>query len=365
MSRTTLGILLGIVMVAQVGFAPISAPASLAQLQQSADLIVVGSASGGIQAGGSLNFTIQVSRVVKGDLLPAISIPASWQASDPGFAMAVSGNGLWFLRRSVGEWRVLPLQSGFATFKDAFIPMPAGPVPDAYAYDATAATVSDKVASEISVAVESGDSLTLFPGLQGFWLDELRSPVVQILYHRMAASSSTQQKFFGLSGLIRAGDAAALVSAIDAAPRFSSSRLEYGILLSSIRNEFRASDARSVAILGGAATDSGLPLDLRESAAFALRGIHTKDALPYLATLLDDPDTKLQAEGVGGLGSFANSLPMQTTACMPSLSCLQMPEHAVYKTQDTIAHFAMGERTIAQLSFWKSWWSQNRIALGY
>src|SRR5215471_13086738 len=179
MSRTTLGILLGIVMVAQVGFAPISAPASLAQLQQSADLIVVGSASGGIQAGGSLNFTIQVSRVVKGDLLPAISIPASWQASDPGFAMAVSGNGLWFLRRSVGEWRVLPLQSGFATFKDAFIPMPAGPVPDAYAYDATAATVSDKVASEISVAVESGDSLTLFPGLQGFWLDELRSPVVQ------------------------------------------------------------------------------------------------------------------------------------------------------------------------------------------
>ncbi len=363
MPRSKLRIILALLFVVGRGYAPIFAPASLAQLQQNADLIVVGNATGGIQAGGFLNFTIQVSRVVKGDILPGISIPANWPSNDP--AIAVYGNCLWFLKQSVGGWRVLPLGSGFATFKDTFVPMPAGALPGAYAYNAATAPLSDRVASEISVAVESGNGLALLSGVHHGWLEELNSPVVQVLYRRMSASNSMQQKILGLSGLIRGGDTTALNSAIEGAPGFSNSRLEYGILLSSIRAEFRASDARSVFILGGAAVNSGLPLDLRESAAHALRGIHTKEALPYLATLLDDPETKLQAEGVGGLASFANGLPIQTQASVPSLSYLKFPEHAPYKTEDTVSYFALGEGAFKYVSFWKSWWAQNRLAFGY
>ena len=181
----------------------------------------------------------------------------------------------------------------------------------------------------------------------------------------MSASSSTQQKILGLSGLIRSGSAAALSSAIEAAPEFSNSKLECGILLRSIRDEFRASDSHSVAVLGQAAVNPDLSLDFRESATHALRAIHTKDALPYLAALLDDPDINLQAEAVGGFASFANGLSIQTTASVPSLAYLQFPERAPYKTEDTVAHFALGEGAIKHLWYWKNWWSQNRIALGY
>ena len=361
--RIAFGTILGVLVAAQSALAPISGSASIAQLQETADLIVAGSASGGIQVGGVLNFTIRVSRVVKGDILPGISIPANWPSTDPAFA--ASGNGLWFLKQSPGGWRVLPLQSGFATFQNAFIPIPAGPLPAPYAYNSAAASVTDKLASEISAATENGNGLVSLFGLHQTWLDELHSPVVQVLYRRMSDSSSIQQKILGLSGLIRGGEAAALNSAVEGSSEFAKSRLEFGILLNSIGNDFRSSDARSVAVLGGAVVNSGLPLDLREGAAHALRGIHTKDALPYLAGLLDDPDTKLQAEGVGGLGSFANGLPIQTPASIPSLSYLQRPEHALYRTEETEANFALGEGSFKYVTFWKNWWEQNKTALGY
>jgi hypothetical protein len=351
-------IILWMFLTAPTCFAPISAPASIAQLTDTADLIIVGSASGGIQAGGILNFSIQVNRVIKGNLLPGISIPANWVSNES--AGAANGHGLWFLKESAGGWRVLPLQSGFATFRDTFIPMQTGALPDPYAYDSSA-SLYDKVASEISAAIESGAERGIWANL----LDQINSPVIQMLYRRMSVSSSGSQKMFGLSGLIRRGDPEAISAAIEAIPAVSTSSLEYGTLLQSIRNEFRSADPKSVATLGQSALTSTLPTDFRESAAFALRSIHTQDALPYLAALLDDPDTKLEAEAIGGLASFANGLPIQTSAGVPSLSYLQMPAHAPYKTEETMAHFAMGPAAIVQLSFWKSWWTQNKTALGY
>lgn len=337
-------------------FVPIAAPASLLQLQKNADLIVVGSASGGYQAGDILNFTIQVSRVVKGDVVAGTPIPVSWQSSPAG---AATGHGLWFLKRSSGGWRVLPVQSGWAQFNDIFVAMPIGPLPTPYAYD-PAAALSDKVASEISAAIESGIGRRLWPST----LDELNSPVTQVLYRRLSTSSSAQPRILGLRGQIRSGSAEALTSAIQAAPALSSSA-EYPILLLSIRDEFRSSDTSSVVILGQTTLNKTLSSDLRESAAHALRAIHTQDALPYLATLLDDPDIKLQEEAIGGLASFANGLPIQTAASVPSLAYLQLPDHAPYKTESTVARFVMGPGAIAQLPFWKSWWAQNRVALGY
>ena len=361
MCRTAFWITFGLLLAAPSGLAPIFAPASLVQLQQNADLILAGSASDGIRAGDSLNFTIQVNRVVKGDIAPATTIKAIWQSNNPGVA---TGHGLWFLKRSPDGWSVLPVQSGWAQFNNIFIPVPTGPLPDAYAYG-PAASASDKVASEISAAIEGIPGLGLLPGLQGGLLDQLNSPVIQVLYRRLAASSSIQQKILGLSGLIRSGNTPALNSAIEAVPAISSSTVEYGTLLLSIRDGFRASDANSAVILGQAAVNTSLRLDFRQSVAHALRGIHTKDALPYLAALLDDPDIELQSEAVGGLASFANGLAIQTAAGGPSLSYLQLPDRAPYKTEDTVAHFALGEAALRYLSYWKTWWSLNRTALGY
>ena len=88
-----------------------------------------------------------------------------------------------------------------------------------------------------------------------------------------------------------------------------------------------------------------------------------------MAALLDDPDPSLRVEAVGGIGSFANGLAVQTQAGVPSLAHLQFPAVWAYKNSDTVAHFALG-RAVADnesfyVSFWRSWWSQNRAGLGY
>jgi hypothetical protein len=51
-------------------------------------------------------------------------------------------------------------------------------------------------------------------------------------------------------------------------------------------------------------------MDLRVAAAGALARMHTQPNLPYLAKLLTEKSTMLQAMGVGGLASFANNVPI-------------------------------------------------------
>jgi hypothetical protein len=122
--------------------------------------------------------------------------------------------------------------------------------------------------------------------------------------------------------------------------------------------------------VGRVATDSLMPTTLREVTTHALAAVHTAAALLFLATLLDDPDLNLRVEAVGGMGAFANGLPVQTRQRVATLAYLQFPANAPYKTQDTVAHFALGRQAIAAnetsyISFWKDWWSKNRANLGY
>jgi hypothetical protein len=176
----------------------------------------------------------------------------------------------------------------------------------------------------------------------------------------------------GLSGLIRSGSSGALDSATKSEPEFARYPIENGILTAAIRSAFRASDASSVAVLGAASSDStDLNSSYREAIAHALASIHTATTLPFLAALLDDPIAALRAEAISGIGAFANGLPIQTNADVASLSYSQLSgTSSPYRTEDTILNFARGQQAISQnenkyLSFWKLWWSQNRVSLGY
>jgi hypothetical protein len=201
-------------------------------------------------------------------------------------------------------------------------------------------------------------------------LDELKSPVLQVLYRRMSESVSPANRIWGLSGLIRNGSAVALSAAAQMASA-SQGAIEYGTLLSSVRGDFRATDANSIAELGRIASDSpNLDPLFREAAAHALASIHSRETLPYLAKLLDDPDALLRVEGLGGLGSFANGTPMQTRASTASLAYLQLSGEGPYRTPETIANFALGSPAIERdeqryLAFWKDWWSSHRASLGF
>lgn len=77
----------------------------------------------------------------------------------------------------------------------------------------------------------------------------------------------------------------------------------------------------------------------------------------------------LRIEAIGGVGAFANGLPIQTLSGTTSLAYLQFPASAPYMTTDTQSHFALGALAIAPnetayLSYWKQWWLQHKATLG-
>jgi hypothetical protein len=142
--------LLGVLIAASPVFGGLGGPHSLLDLEQSADLIVVATASGSFLAGAATNFSLHVSRVVSGDpTLADSTLAVSWAARNQAMAPAgttetASGTGLWFLKHSSSTWLVLPVLDGSMSVSITFFPAPVGPILSAYAYSPTA-SLSDKV----------------------------------------------------------------------------------------------------------------------------------------------------------------------------------------------------------------------------
>jgi hypothetical protein len=375
MRDTRLFLIAGLIMTASLAHGSLVAPQSLLYLQRQADLIVVGTHANIVQTGAKVSFSVQISRVLKGDSgLLGSAIAVEWptaSASAQTETSATDGVGIWFLQRVSGGWLLLPVIQGNVPLAMTYFPAPSGAVLGAYAYT-DAASLSDKVAAELSFAIEACDGTypTQLSYLMYDLLDQLNSPYVSALYTRMSNSTSMAQQILGLGGLVRGGSSAALASAIESASVFAA-QPGNGILLLSIRDQFRAADVGSIALLGKASLDSAnLDIGFRRATAHALAAIHTAATLPYLASLLDDQDLNLRVEGIGGIGSFANGLATQTSAGVPSLAFLQYPASAPYMTAETKAHFALGVQAIGQneaayLSFWRQWWSQHRTGLGF
>ncbi len=378
--KTGIGVIRGLLLLAaSVAHAGLIGSQSLSSLYKTADLVVLGSASGTVQVGSPVaDLSLSLTRVIKGD--PALAgtvVTVQWSNGLAGLIqtnqpITVAGNGIWFLRHLQNGWSLLPAVQGAVPFDMTYFPAPASPVPIAYAYAETA-QLQDKIASELGAAIESlnGNYNFQIYGLLSGELDQLKSPVIQTLYQRLSASSVVQQQILGLSGLIRSGNTGALATAAGSATRFSSYPIEDGNLLFSVRDQFRSPDATAIAALGQAAVGSTSPnLGFREASAHALAAIHSAPTLPYLATLLDDPDPVLRVEAIGGIGAFANGLPVQTPGGVAGLAFLQVPDSAPYKTSDTMANFAMGAAAIERnetsyLAFWKGWWLQNQASLGF
>lgn len=350
---------------------------ALSSLTQSADAIAVGSASGSLQLQAPGVFSLDVVRLVKGPAsLAGTTILVHWTPPlpgvvEPGASFPANGAGIWFLKSAEGGWSLLPVVEGSTTFGMTHFPAPVSSLPAAYAYPVSA-SLPDKLASELAVAIEAWDGsyIHAFYGLFSGDLDQLASPAVHTLYERLSASSSVRQRILGLTGLIIDGDASALARAVSHDASFSEYGLERGRLLLAIRELFRSAAPEAIATLGQTATSASAAPDLRTVAAHALAAIHNAATLPYLATLFDDPDLGLRMEAIGGMSAFANGLPTQTAAGTASLAYLQVPSGAPFKTADTMSHLAIGAKAIganegSYLSFWRAWWQENRASLGY
>jgi len=344
--------------------------ASLPQLTASADAIVVGSVQA-TGAAGAINASITVERVLKGTVASGSVVSLTWTKPAGGMAVIMpnakpfttSGHGVFFLRlASGGTWSLMPAVNGDIDWYETYLGTPVTVAESTGAAVAATlppnATAFDKVAAEVVVLMETCGCAYSDPI---YMYRESQSPVLAAAFTRFLSSQNPELVSLGLRGSVLNGDPA-LVGAVRARYATLSKATGWTDLVRDIRSSYVNTSQVTIQALGAAAADPAAGSDLRIAAAGALARMHTLQALPYLAGLLADDDTALQAAAVGGLSSFANNVPIGSHE--PAAGAWP------YRTDDAIAHSVFSEtaikaRSAYYLDFWKTWWLANRVELGY
>jgi len=182
---------------------------------------------------------------------------------------------------------------------------------------------------------------------------------IQIVANRFMSLSNPDFQLAGLAALLPLQPSA--ISSVAALwPSISSSPRRF-LLVFAIRDAFRDPAPSSIQQLVQLAS---LSPEMREAAIHALSSIHTKESLPFLATLLTSADGSERARGVFGLSSFANVCPAESPANVQSMAYLKCSKQGPYSTPETITNFASpGTPSDQGVSFWINWWNQNQAAL--
>jgi hypothetical protein len=333
------------------------APASLDQLIANSDYIVVGTIAGGSASGVTLNLSIAIEAVLKGQLTAGAIVGATGTITEPAqtHALALS-RGIFFLSGAQGALLLVPAASGYLDERDIFVALPNVASPP----QPPTGTLKEQVMLEVLGAMASGEPWP--PGGRIDVLGEYQADPTaseRSVFQQWMQGGSPQLITTSLRALLAEGNAAALTRVA------TDTSLQGNPAASSIFDAvklLRSTDAGTVALLGQMAVNGSSAAGLRAAAATALAWIHTQQAVPYLAQLLNDPSVTLQAAAVGGLAGFANNVPVG--AHEPAAGAW------AYRTDDTIAHSVFSEAAITArptyyLSFWQVWWQTNRAALGY
>jgi hypothetical protein len=344
----------------------IVAPRTMANLLPDSEAIVTAVILDGSAAGLNTSVQIRVDRVLKGDVSLGSVLnliwtkPLSWPPAVP-FDLA-SKRGLFFLsRKGAGAWQIVPAQTGNVDFSGTIYLLP----PDqSRPQDFTASSpddVAENILWELAWSIERGtfgaartagmDLVSCFRGLS--------SPGLTQAFVRLSKTASLRLNVVGMRVSIASGDPGTLLR-MEKDQNALASQPDWRSVTDELRFRFASTDPTAVAILGRLVRSSGTLGELREASAYALSRVHTKEALPYLAELLESADLDLLTCAVGGLAMFANNIPIGShhPAAGP------WP----FRTEETMMHSAMSPGVIASkrayyVDFWKRWWAENRAAL--
>jgi hypothetical protein len=340
-------------------------PASISTLNQQADVVVVGTAISLQQVGFEVTFDLQVSEVVKGQVAVGQVLSVGWTAPDSTSMLRSpstwSRSGIWFLQSSgAGAWRSLSARPPGMFFDSLYYPIGA---PAAAATSAAMAT-ADPVETIIGriAAANLGLPANQRPTvLSALGTDD--SPAIRSLLRSLLTVSDGRLVCAGFQGLIERSDSAALEQF---AQQRESLKTTLGIdgVVMAISAYYRNTDPAAMVTLGNLATTPSTVPRLQPYAVHALVAIHTKETLPYLASLLDSTDTAVVKEAVIGLGYFANGAGMQTVAGTPGLTHLNNRAPNAFTTPDTQKYFGFDPAKAAEyVAFWKSWWLAHKAEL--
>ena len=334
-----------------------------------ADVIIVGTVTTRIESPTNVSFDINVERVLKGDLaVQKVHVSHQWVRAggvifDPTPTQVDQRiRAIWCLQRTgSSDWEVLPVGGGPKSFVGGlFWPVSATLGPD-YQYP-TGTALYDTLTFEIAAGREMDGHPEEMLGATG----SVNTPALQTVFGHLLNHQKPTFQAIGLAGMLMGSQPGTIAQLTRLWPSLKVEPNRHYVL-SALRDSFRDSTPGSVQQLAQLAGVSTTSAELRRAAVWALAAIHTKEALPFLASLLLSSDPDEQARGVVGLSSFANGCPSQTPDNVKSMEYLQFKNPSPYRNADTMANFAIGginippgDTHLAQLvSFWISWWKQH------
>jgi hypothetical protein len=342
---------------------------SLRDIANKADMIIVGTVNSRTESPNAVSFDIVVERVIKGQA-PSSIVHVVHQWRRPGGILifdAPSGElqgsfyGIWCLQHTdSANWDILPV-NGFDGFMPGLFWSAVRSLPPAYR-SISNTTPLDTLVVQVAAGLESDG---LHPEEQLGATGTTSTSALQGVFLHYATSPVPSFRAVGIAGMLQGGQAGA-VSQLAQVWRSIGTDLYGSLVLSALRDRFRDATPSSVIPLSQLAdVSSASAPELREAAVWALSAIHSKESLPFLASLLRSADPSEQARGVFGLAAFANGCPIQTRDNVQSMEYLQFKNPSPYRTSGTVENFAFGNGvpTPQLVAFWINWWTTNRASL--
>lgn len=356
--------------------APLIPEPNLAERIEHADAIVVAKVTSGTSTTSgsevSSDFTLHVERVFKGDLIAGTDVPAHLEGREYGIvseprptSIHTELYGIWFLSTAKPPYTVLSRdgKDGAPYLAPVILPESAPPGEPART---PAASVANEIASALrwTAAANSKDAKgRLYSLLDDF--RSLHSSATLSIYKQFAADPSPAVRAIGIQGLIAANDPEGVKRAA-ADWRELAAAADVNPIINSLMSYSNANDAEAVRALGTLALRDHPESGLRENAVYALRAIHTKEALPALVALLDQQNDRVRPYALSGLCLFVRNAPPVTPQSVPSMSWLEIRKPTPLLNPDTERYCLLGGSTgpagdlDTYVSFWKTWWSEHR-----
>ncbi|HZL57319.1 MAG TPA: HEAT repeat domain-containing protein, partial [Bryobacteraceae bacterium] len=327
-----------------------------------ADAIVVARTVNGVSlAAGdrvSNDFTLRIVASLKGSLIPGSEIGAHlegrgmWILPEPRQTAILPLFGIWFLKACGSTYSVLSRDGKLGEIGFAPVVLPES------APRAALASVAQEIAASLrwlaSAPVPRFGQLPLdFATLDP-------SETIPV-YREFASEKIAALSTLGISGLIENNQpdgvklAAAEWNTLTPEGRAS--------IVGSLMSYSNDSDSDAVRSLDRLAVndDPGL----RRNVTQALRAIHTKEALPALAVLLDDKTPGVSFVAAQGFCLFVRNAPIVTPDAVRSMAWTGSRAPAPFRTPDTEPHCFPRSQTDpgAEAAFWKTWWAEHKAEI--
>jgi hypothetical protein len=335
-------------------------------LAERADAIVVAEVTSGKVTNNSFDFVVAVTRSVKGGFVPGESVHVVGQVGRSADRSFHGNFGLWFLKvTGDGSFQLLPVRQGGWFETSAYFPLAKTASPETRSGFLAPATAGDRVALELGAAVQSySDGQQLFTLSLGL-LEMDGTPVISSVFRALASNPDPQIRFVGLTGLwLDNGDVPALTEIANNMDLLPS--LHVKTFLGRSICGARETDPAVIRLLGKLTASP----TTQECAAMALMYIHTREALPFLAQLLDSDNPATRESAMRGLSRFVDNLPPAADSD-PMIGKDLIPSGpARYKTPET-TKYSLSKTLLVQaafseaayLQFWRSWWDTTGKAL--